>query len=78
MNKLKPNLDRYEKRPDNPVYEFESMSICEFAYCLRRITRKLPTLMTAIMMIIDDDNEPTDIARQTSCYLAILSTCSII
>jgi hypothetical protein len=29
---LKRDLNRYEKRPDNhPVYEFESMSICEFA-----------------------------------------------
>jgi hypothetical protein len=35
-------------------------------YCLRRITRKLPTLMTAIMMTIDDDNEIKDISSQTS------------
>jgi hypothetical protein len=34
---------------------------------LRCITRKLPTLMTATIMTIEDDNEPKYISRQTSC-----------
>jgi hypothetical protein len=64
---LKRDLDHNEKRPDNhPVYEFESMPFCKFVM-LFAITRKLSKLMTATMMTIEDDNEPKDISRQTSC-----------
>jgi hypothetical protein len=53
------------------LIQFMNLNRCQFAnlpYCLRRIPRKLPTLTTATMMTIDDDNEPKDISRQTSYY----------
>jgi hypothetical protein len=47
------------------LIQFMNLNRCQFAnlpYCLRRIPRKLPTLMTATMMTIDDDNESKDIS----------------
>jgi hypothetical protein len=57
---LKSDLDRYEKRPDNhPVYEFESMSICEFTIILFEVYyKKTPNIDDVDK---EDDNEPKKI-----------------
>jgi hypothetical protein len=42
-----------------------NLNRCQFAdsaYSLRCITKKLPTLMSATLMTIEDDNEPKDIS----------------
>jgi hypothetical protein len=67
---LKRDLHRNEKRPNNPVYEFESMSICKFAMLFEAYYKKTLNIdggNDSENAAQEDDNEPKCISRQTSC-----------
>jgi hypothetical protein len=66
---LQRDLDRYEKRSDNcTIYEFESMSIYKFVMLFEAYYKKTPNIdVVGENGALEDDNEPKDISRQTSC-----------
>jgi hypothetical protein len=67
---LSSDLDRYEKHLDNhPLYDL-IMNLCQFLnspYCLRCITKKLPTLMTATI-ITRENNIKTNVLLNGAMY----------
>jgi hypothetical protein len=72
---LKSDLDHNEKLPDiTPVYEFESMSIYEFAMLFEAYFKKIPNIDEGDddeNADLVDDNEPRDIIRQTNALLLV-------